>query len=286
VIRRNSINAADFLTTPHGGTQRTIQQNLEYQAMTKTLSGKAAVITGAGAGIGRGVALALGKRGASVAAVGRSKENIADTAAQIRELGSDAASFICDVKNGSRIIETVNEIVSRFGRIDILVNNAQQAPLGRLLEITDHQLAAGCESGPLASFRFMKACHPHLARSGEGVIFNFTSSAAVRWDMSGYGAYGAVKAMVRQLTRAAAAEWGVDGIRAITIAPHAASSGLKTWMANNPEEAEAFFRTIPLRRIGRCEEDIGEAIAALCGPEFAYLTGATIPLDGGQANFD
>ncbi|HPB22297.1 MAG TPA: SDR family oxidoreductase, partial [Novosphingobium sp.] len=112
------------------------------------------------------------------------------------------------------------------------------------------------------------------------------SSAGIRWDMSGYGAYGAVKQATRVLTRAAAAEWGRQNIRVLSIAPHAESPGLKWWIANNAEEAEAFFRTIPLGRIGKLEEDIGRAVAALCSSDMAYLTGATIPLDGGQANFD
>ena len=104
--------------------------------------------------------------------------------------------------------------------------------------------------------------------------------------MAGYGAYGAVKQATRSLTRAAAAEWGRENIRVLTIAPHAASPGLNWWIENNPEEAEAFFATIPLGRIGRLEEDIGRAVVALCGSDMGYLTGATIPLDGGQASFD
>jgi NAD(P)-dependent dehydrogenase (short-subunit alcohol dehydrogenase family) len=104
--------------------------------------------------------------------------------------------------------------------------------------------------------------------------------------MSGYGAYGAVKQAIRALTRAAAAEWGGEAIRVLTIAPHAESPGLKWWIDNNPEEAEAFFRTIPLGRVGSLEQDIGRALVALCGSDLSYLTGATIPLDGGQANFD
>ena len=72
----------------------------------------------------------------------------------------------------------------------------------------------------------------------------------------------------------------------LTIAPHALSPGLQWWTENYPEEAAAFVKSIPLGRVGSLEGDIGQAVAALCGPEFAYLTGATIPLDGGQANFD
>ena len=71
----------------------------------------------------------------------------------------------------------------------------------------------------------------------------------------------------------------------LAVAPHAESPGLKWWIEHNPEEAQEFFQTIPLRRVGDCRADIGAAVAALCGPDFGYLTGATIPLDGGQANF-
>jgi NAD(P)-dependent dehydrogenase (short-subunit alcohol dehydrogenase family) len=161
-----------------------------------SLAGKVAVVTGAGQGVGRGIALALAGRGARVAVLGRS---------------------------APKLEESANIIVGRGGEA---------------------------------------------------------------WDLANYGAYAAVKQATRSLMRAAAAEWGPDGIRVLTIAPHANSPGLNSWIETNPDEAEAFFRTIPRRRIGDCETDIGEAVAALCGPEFSYLTGAAIPLDGGQANFD
>lgn len=192
---------------------------------------------------------------------------------------------VCDVKDADAIATTVDGVAERFGRIDILVNNAQQVPLGTLMEVSDDRFQKGFSSGPLATFRFMKACHPHLKAGGDAVILNLTSSTTKRWDMGGYGAYAAVKSAIVSLTRAAAAEWGVDGIRALAIAPHAESAGLKWWIEANPEESAAFFQTIPLRRIGDCRDDIGVAVAALCGPEFRYLTGATIPLDGGQAYF-
>ncbi len=109
---------------------------------------------------------------------------------------------------------------------------------------------AGFESGPLATHRLMKLAHPHMVARGGGMIFNFVSSAMIRWDMATYGAYGAVKAATQALTRAAAAEWGREGIRVLNIAPHAESPGLKWWIENNADEAEAFFKTIPLGRIG------------------------------------
>lgn len=247
------------------------------------LAGKVALITGGGQGVGRGIALALAARGAKVALVGRTPARLDAVAA---EIGDAAACFAADVKDAAAVVAAVEAVAAHFGGIDMLINNAQEVPLGPLLAVEDTAFEAGFASGPLATFRLMKACHPHLRARGGGTIINLASSVAVRWDMANYGAYAAVKQATRALTRAAAAEWGPDGIRVLTIAPHANSPGLQGWIDSNPEEADAFFRTIPLRRVGDCEADIGRAVAALCSPDFAYLTGATIPLDGGQANFD
>lgn len=103
--------------------------------------------------------------------------------------------------------------------------------------------------------------------------------------MRSYGACGAVKQVIVALTRGAAAEWGVDGIRVLAIAPHADSAALNAWIEANPEEAETFRHDIPLGRVGRGRHDIGVAVAALVGSDFNCLTGAIAPLDGGQASF-
>ncbi len=254
--------------------------------MMGDLTGKVALITGAGQGIGQGVALAMASAGAAVVVTGRTLAKVEATAQAVRARGGEALSLACDVKSASDLAASVEAAVASFGGLDILVNNAQEVPLGVLDDVTDEAFLAGFESGPLATHRLMKLARPHLVARGGGVIFNFCSSAGIRWDMTGYGCYAAVKQATRALTRAAAAEWGRDGIRVLTIAPHAESPGLKWWIENNPEEAAAFFRTIPLGRVGRLEEDIGRALVALCSAELEYLTGATIPLDGGQANFD
>ena len=250
------------------------------------LAGKVALITGAGQGIGQGVALAMAGAGARVVLAGRTLTKVEVTAAKVRERGGEALALACDVRRADDLVAAVGAAVGTWGGIDVLVNNAQEVPLGKLDDVTDEAFIGGFESGPLATLRLMKLARPHMAARGGGTIFNFCSSAGIRWDMSGYGAYGAVKQAIRSLTRAAAAEWGGENIRVLTIAPHAESPGLKWWIENNPEEAQAFFRTIPLGRVGSLETDIGRALVALCGPDLGYLTGATIPLDGGQANFD
>jgi NAD(P)-dependent dehydrogenase (short-subunit alcohol dehydrogenase family) len=245
------------------------------------LDGKVALVTGAGQGVGQGIALALAAEGARVALTGRTLAKLEKTAAIIAERGGESLPLECNVKDADSLAATVDATVERFGGLHILVNNAQEVPLGTLHDVTEDKFEAGWQSGPLAVHRLMKLCYPHL--KGDGCIINLASAAGKRWDMSGYGAYAAVKEAIRALTRAAACEWGPDNIRANAILPHARSPGLDWWINNNPEEAEAFFNSIPLRRIGECEEDIGRFVALLCSPGSAYVSGQSIALDGGQA---
>lgn len=250
------------------------------------LDRKVALITGAGQGVGQGTALAMAKAGAVVVVTGRTEAKLKETKRLVEEAGGKAITVAGNVKSADDLRIMVERAVSEGGGLDILVNNAQEVPLGALEQVTDEAFTAGFESGPLASLRLMKLAVPHMRKRGGGIIFNFATSAGIRWDMAHYGAYGAVKQAIRALTRAAASEFGGDNIRVLTIAPHASSPGLKGWIEKNPVEAEAFFKTIPLGRVGDCEEDIGQAIVAMCDPAMGYLTGATVPLDGGQANFD
>jgi NAD(P)-dependent dehydrogenase (short-subunit alcohol dehydrogenase family) len=250
------------------------------------LNGKVALITGAGQGVGRGIALAMAKERAAIAVAGRTESKIVDTCAAIRAFGGRAVPIVCDVKVADDVTRTVAETVAAFGGIDILVNNAQEVPLGRLLEANIDEYVTGFESGPIATLRFMQACYPHLKARGGGSIVNLVTAAAVRWDMAGYGMHASVKQAIRSLTRAAAAEWGPDNIRTNNIAPEALSPSFAEWMKSDPEGTAAFVATIPMGRVGDCERDIGRAVALLCSPGAEYISGATIPVDGGQANFD
>ena len=245
------------------------------------LDGKIALVTGAGQGVGQGIALALAAEGARVAVTGRTVQKLETTCELIKERGGEAFPVHCEVKSLESLEACVQAVIAHFGGLQILVNNAQEVPLGTLQEVTDEAFTAGFESGPLATMRLMKLCYPHL--KGDGCIVNLASAAAKRWDMSGYGAYAATKEAIRSLTRAAACEWGNEGIRSNVIMPHATSPGLKWWVENRPEEAAEFVASIPQRRIGDCEEDIGRFVALLCSDGSAYVNGQTIALDGGQA---
>jgi len=245
------------------------------------LAGKVALVTGAGQGVGQGIAYALAQEGASVAVAGRTVAKVEETAAEIHRRGGRALAVGCDVKNAASLSSCVDAVVGRLGGLNILVNNAQEVPLGTLAEMTEASLQAGWESGPLATYRLMKLCYPHL--KGGGCIVNLASTAAMRWDASGYSAYAAVKEAIRALSRGAACEWARDGIRTNVILPHAKSPALKWWIESRPEESAAFIATIPQQRIGECEGDIGRFVALLCTDDCSYINGQSIAVDGGQA---
>ncbi len=249
------------------------------------LQDKVALVTGAGQGVGQGIALALGGEGVQVAVVGRTTAKLDDTCNQLRELGVKAEPFTCDVSDAVSIPGVVEEVVNTFGGLDILVNNAYSGAFGPLVSMDDDAFQRGFHSGPFASFTFMRAAYPHLKERDGASIVNLVTSAMTRWDTSNYGAYAAAKVAVRSLTRTAASEWGKDGIRVNCIAPLALSPGLAAWTEASPAEAEAFLATVPLGYVGHCEDDIGRAVVMLCGPDARYLTGATVPLDGGQGDY-
>lgn len=250
-----------------------------------SLDGQVALVTGAGQGVGQGIALALADAGAELALVGRTASKLEATRELVAARGSRATAYELDLLDTDAIAPLVDRVVADQGRLDVLVNNAYDGVTRPLLQMTQHNFTKGFVTGPFAAFAFMTAAHPHLKAAGGGSIVNLVTSAMVRWDPSTYGSYAASKAALRSLTRTAAVEWASDGIRVNSIAPHAMSPGLKWWTETYPEEAEAFVAAIPMGRIGDPETDIGRAVASLVGPAFAYLTGATIPLDGGQAHF-
>ncbi|MDH5173312.1 MAG: SDR family oxidoreductase [Gammaproteobacteria bacterium] len=247
------------------------------------LNDKVALITGAGQGIGQGIALALAKRGVKIVAAGRTLAKCEQTCRLIAERhGTDALALSCDVTMEADLERAVTATVERFGGIHILVNNAVSTVPGPLLAQKHEQVLNAFMVGPIATLRLMQLCHPYLSREG-GSIVNLASTAAKRWDMSNYGVYAAEKEAIRALTRAAASEWGAANIRANCILPHARSPALEKWMERHPEEAAEFVRGIPLQRVGDCEADIGEFVAVLCGPESSYISGQSIAVDGGQA---
>jgi NAD(P)-dependent dehydrogenase (short-subunit alcohol dehydrogenase family) len=127
----------------------------------------------------------------------------------------------------------------------------------------------------------MRLCHPHLR--GDGAIVNVSSGIAIASQAPSRGFYAATKAALNALSRAAATEWGADGIRVNTIMPFAESDAVARFIAEEPELAAAAIASVPLGRVGEPEADIGRAVVFLVGPDARYITGVTLPVDGGSA---
>jgi NAD(P)-dependent dehydrogenase (short-subunit alcohol dehydrogenase family) len=246
------------------------------------LDDKVVIVTGAGQGIGEGIALAAAAEGAHVVAAGRTLEKVEKTAEVIRSRGVKALALQCDVRFRDQVDAVVDATKAEFGRIDGVVNNAQMVALGPLLEITEKDARMTWESGFLGSVWFMQAAYPSLVES-KGAIVNLGTGSALRNDLPGFTLYAGTKEMIRTMSRMAALEWGKDGIRVNVVIPNGMSPGLEMWSEFAPKEYDDFVSTIPLGRVGRLEEDVGRAVAFLLSEDAAYVTGSTLMVDGGQA---
>jgi NAD(P)-dependent dehydrogenase (short-subunit alcohol dehydrogenase family) len=245
------------------------------------LDGKVAIVTGAGQGVGRGIALALAKEGARVVVAGRTAAKCSRTVDEIKSLRGTAISVTCNTARREDVNAAVVETVKVFGTVDILVNNAIESRAGVLLiDTTDDDVARAFGSGLLGTLYFMQACFPYLKRRG-GKVINLGSSAGIE-GMAGQSAYAVAKEGVRALTRVGAREWGQYGINVNVVCPFANSPGIQQWAEAFPEEMKQQLTKVAVGRVGDCEMDIGRAVVFLASPDSDYVTGQTIMVDGGQ----
>jgi NAD(P)-dependent dehydrogenase (short-subunit alcohol dehydrogenase family) len=251
----------------------------------KLLDAKIAIVTGAGSGVGRGIAIALGRAGAQVVVSSRTVSKVHKVVEEIQGLGGTATAAGCDVTIPAHIEATVATAVDGYGGIDILVNAADDPRIDvPFLAITEEDMDSSWRAGVLGTLRFTQACVPHMLERGEGAIVNVASGAGLLAPV-GMGAYSAAQEAIRSLTRTAAVELGPMGIRVNVICPVASGSETmeRTWIKNDPSRVDAYVANTPLRRMGDAVDDVGEGVVFLCGPQSRYVTGTTLMLDGGRA---
>ena len=193
----------------------------------KQLNEKVAIVTGAGQGIGKGIALCLAKRGVKIVATGRRLEPIEQTIAEIKELGGDGFAMSCDSADRAKVEEVVKATVDTYGTVDVVVNNAQAiVPSAPVEETTYENMLKAWESGVIGSLNYMQAAFPYMKEQHEGRIINFASATGM-FGIAGQLAYGSNKEALRGLTKIAAKEWGQYGICVNIVLPvHANMDGV------------------------------------------------------------
>jgi NAD(P)-dependent dehydrogenase (short-subunit alcohol dehydrogenase family) len=245
------------------------------------VAGRVIIVTGAGQGIGRGMAHHLGKHGASIVVAEWKAHRAERTVSELKELGVDSLAAVCDISQREQIDDMVARTVERFGRVDALINNAQTfRPTTPIADVVEDDVDVLYGSGPKGTLWAMQAVYPHMRAAHWGRIVNFASAAGII-GMTGYAAYNASKEAIRALTRTAAREWGRDGIVVNCICPGAASKRGQDYAARDADAHEQFIRDHPVGRLGDPEDDIAPVALFLCSDASRYLTGQTLMVDGG-----
>ncbi|GAA2142672.1 SDR family NAD(P)-dependent oxidoreductase [Actinomadura napierensis] len=251
--------------------------------MSDALAGRSAIVTGAGDGIGRGVARRFAAEGARVLVAELNAETGERVARELaEEFGADARFVPTDVTDRDQVEAMVAFCVDLWGGVDVLVNNAWGAgTVSRVETKTDEQLARGFAMGYYGPFWAMRAAFPHMKAQGWGRVINMCSLNGVNAHM-GSLEYNSAKEALRTLTRTAAREWAPTGVVVNAICPGAKSAAFHRVAAEHPEIEAAADRANPMGRLGDPEADIAPVAVFLASDGARYLTGNTLFVDGGS----
>ncbi|MCP1470354.1 3-oxoacyl-[acyl-carrier protein] reductase [Sphingobium sp. OAS761] len=246
------------------------------------LTDRTILVTGGGAGIGRGICLACGDAGANVAILAPS-ENGARTQDAVKARGGSALWVQGDVTVAADVERAVARAVEIFGGLDGIVHNAIDRRSGSEIEIqnaTDDQWESAIGVSLRGAFNLARAAFPHL-RPGRGRLLLMTSPAAMEGAVRRH-AYAAVKGALRGFAKSLAVEWGRYGISVTCLSPLSMTPGLESAIAANPALKARLDRVVPLARVGDPETDIAPVVAFLMSSGSGYINGQTIIVDGGR----
>jgi citronellol/citronellal dehydrogenase len=245
--------------------------------------GQSIIVTGGGSGIGRCTAHELAALGADVALIGRNPAKLQAVKDEIIEDGGKASAHLCDIRDETAVIATIDAVLAAKGRIDALVNNAGGQYRASLETISTKGFEAVVKSNLTGGFIFMREVYTRCMKANGGAIVNMIADIWHGWPTFAHS--GAARGGMLTLSESAASEWAAANVRVNTVAPGAiASSGLDTYdAAHRAYIQKQVAREIPLNRFGT-EAEVSAAIVFLLSPAAAFITGTCIRIDGGAPN--
>jgi 3-oxoacyl-[acyl-carrier protein] reductase len=246
--------------------------------LTADLSGQVAIVTGASQGLGKAIAVELGRNGATVACVARNADKLAETVAEITAAGGAAEAFSCDVKDRESVDKVVEAVLEKFQRLDILVNNAGVTRDTLLPQMSDEQWDEVIDTNLRGAFLFARAATRHMMRARYGRIINISSVSGIMGN-AGQTNYSASKAGLIGFTRSLSRELAKRNVTINAVAPGFIESDMTK--ALGPMVNEEARKRIPARRLGQ-PEDVAAAVLYLASTAASYVTGQVLTVDGGM----
>jgi len=244
------------------------------------LTGKVAIVTGGGRGIGRAVSLGLAQSGASVVVASRTPKEVEGVAEEIKKMGGKALAMVTDLTVNDQLENLVNATVKEFGRIDILVNNAARSFLRSLLDLREDGWDKVFNTNVKVVWLLSRLVARKMIEQKGGRIINITTVGAEKAEL-GMGAYGCSKAALKMLTRCMAREWAQFGIQVNAVGPGLTKTDFSKPIWSNPEVAKHVSAAIPMGRLAEPEEMVG-SVLFLASDAAQFITGHSIYVDGGS----
>ena len=242
-----------------------------------SLLGRVAIVTGANAGIGQGIAVALAVAGADIAAVGRSEP--AETGARVRAAGRRFVAIQADLGSAARCPEIIQQVIEQLGSVDILVNNAGMIRRGEALEFSEADWDAVLNVNLKSAFFLAQAAARHMVARGRGKIINIASMLSFQGGIR-VASYTASKSGIAGITRLLANEWAAQGVNVNAIAPGYIATRNTAALSSDESRNREILGRIPAGRWG-VPEDLGGAAVFLASSASDYVHGAILPVDGG-----
>lgn len=249
------------------------------------LDQKAAIITGASGGLGKQTAIRFAQEGANLAICARTESKLMETKKLCEEAGATVMAMTADVSKFEDLKAFVDKTIEEFKTIDILVNNASTISEPHpFIAHTGDDLDEALKSGLYGTWNMMQLCYPYL-KEGGGSVINFGSIGGVN-GLEGFAAYAAEKEAIRALSRVAAREWGVDGIRVNCVCPNVVTDRFEEGIKYSPKEMQEYLigtmSANAMHRMGRAYEDFTPAILFFASDDSRWVTGQTLHVEGGN----